>query len=68
MTLQSLNSDLTGLIFFLFGIFCAYWAQEKGRNAWFWFFAGALLGPLTGLILLYLNRRQKKEQKKRREA
>ena len=58
MTLEALESELTGLILFLFGIFCAYWAQEKGRNAWLWFFAGALFGPLTGLALLYLNRRR----------
>ena len=50
--------DLLGLTLFLFGIFCAYWAQEKGRNAWLWFFAGFFFAPLTGLVLLYKNRKK----------
>jgi len=26
----------TGIILFLFGAFCALWAQNTGRNAWLW--------------------------------
>ena len=43
----------TGLVFYLFAIFCAYWAQATERNAWVWFFAGWLFAPITGLVLLY---------------
>ena len=63
MTLEALESDLTGLILFLFGIFCAYWAQEEGRNAWLWFFAGLIFGPLTGLVLLHLNSRRRRAER-----
>ena len=45
-----------GTVFFLFGIFCAYWVQSTGRNAWFWFFLGWFFAPITGVVLLYLNR------------
>jgi hypothetical protein len=40
---------------FLFGIFCAYWAQVTGRSAWFWFFMGFLFGPITGIVLASKN-------------
>lgn len=29
-----------GYVGFLFGLFCAYWAQETDRNPWLWFFFG----------------------------
>jgi hypothetical protein len=29
-----------GLVFFLFAIFCAYWAQTTNRSAWLWFVLG----------------------------
>jgi len=45
----------TGLVFFLFGIFCAYWAQSTGRNPWLWFFMGWFFAPFTGLVLLVKN-------------
>lgn len=45
-----------GTVFFLFAIFCAYWAQSTGRNAWLWFFLGWFFAPITGLVLLYKNR------------
>ncbi|GHE42552.1 hypothetical protein ACFOED_11530 [Vulcaniibacterium thermophilum] len=41
---------------FLFGIFCAYWAQTTGRNPWLWFACGFLFSPITGLVLLWKNR------------
>ncbi|MGB3903944.1 MAG: hypothetical protein WBB22_03395 [Anaerolineae bacterium] len=46
------------LVFFLFGIFCAYWAQTTNRNAWLWFFLGWFFAPITGLVLLSENRKQ----------
>lgn len=45
----------TGLVFYLFGLFCAYWAQETERSAILWFFLGLFFAPLTGLALLYKN-------------
>jgi hypothetical protein len=44
-----------GLVGFLFGVFCAYWAQTTDRNPWWWFFFGWLLAPLAGLVLLWKN-------------
>jgi len=45
------------LVFFLFAVFCAYWAQTTNRNAWLWFFLGWFFAPITGLVLLYKNAR-----------
>ena len=55
--MKTTNVDPTdaGSAFFLFGIFCAYWAQTTGRNAWLWFFLGLFFAPFTGLVLLYKN-------------
>ena len=47
------------LVNFLFGIFCAYWAQEKDRSAWLWFFLGLFFAPITGLVLLSKNAKNK---------
>ncbi|WKZ35223.1 MAG: hypothetical protein QY332_16545 [Anaerolineales bacterium] len=48
-----------GMVFYLFGIFCAYWAQNTGRNAWLWFFLGWFFAPVTGIVLLYMNSQTK---------
>lgn len=47
------------LVFFLFGIFCAYWAQITDCNAWLWFFLGFFFAPITGLVLLNENQKDK---------
>ncbi len=44
-----------GLVFYLFGIFCAYWAQETGRSTIVWFFLGLFFAPFAGLALLSKN-------------
>lgn len=49
----------TGLVLFLFGIFCAYWAQTTKRSALVWFFLGLFFAPLTGLLLLAKNARER---------
>lgn len=54
--MDSSNYASIGTVFFLFAIFCAYWAQSTGRNAWLWFFLGWFFAPITGLVLLYKNR------------
>jgi hypothetical protein len=46
------------LVHYLFGIFCAYWAQTRGRSPWLWFFLGFFFAPITGLILLNENRKE----------
>lgn len=45
------------MVFYLFGIFCAYWAQSTNRNPWLWFFLGCFFAPITGLVLLSENRK-----------
>lgn len=51
----------TGLVLFLFGVFCALWAQETGRSAWGWFFLGLFFGPLTAIVLLVKNAKKNEE-------
>tara|TARA_R110000868_G_scaffold21626_1_gene89686 strand:- start:538 stop:720 length:183 start_codon:yes stop_codon:yes gene_type:complete len=43
------------MAFFLFAIFCAYWAQTSKRSAFLWFCLGLFIAPLAGIALLYLN-------------
>jgi hypothetical protein len=50
-----MNEEVYGLVTFLFGIFCAYWAQTTKRNAYLWFFLGFFFAPITGLVLLLKN-------------
>ena len=40
---------------FLFGVFCALWAQNSGRNSWLWFFLGLIFTVITVLFLLWKN-------------
>ena len=44
-----------GAVFFLFGAFCAFWAQNTGRNAWLWFFVGLFFNVITVLVVLWKN-------------
>ncbi len=46
------------LVQFLFGIFCAYWAQSTDRSAWGWFFLGFFFAPITGIVLLSENSKE----------
>jgi len=46
------------LVQFLFGLFCAYWAQTTNRSAWLRFFLGWFLAPITGIVLIYKNARE----------
>jgi hypothetical protein len=52
-----------GFVTFLFGIFCAYWAQMTKRKGWVWFFFGLLLAPIAGVILLVKNRDELKRNR-----
>ena len=53
----------TGLVLFLFGVFCALWAQQTCRNAWLWFFLGAFFGPITAVVLLVKNSEDRQKRK-----
>ena len=57
------NYASVALVHFLFGIFCAYWAQTTDRNPWVWFFLGFFFAPITGLILLNENRKKSPNKK-----
>jgi hypothetical protein len=45
---------------FLFGVVCALWAQNSGRNPWIWFFLGLCFNVITGLVLLSKNSQDRK--------
>jgi hypothetical protein len=49
------NAASYGAVAFLFGVFCALWAQNTGRNAWLWFFLGLIFIGLAAIVLLYKN-------------
>ncbi len=45
----------TGGAVFLFGAFCALWAQNTGRSAWLWFFLGLFFNVIAVIVLLVKN-------------
>lgn len=49
-----------GAVLFLYGVFCALWAQNTGRNATGWFFLGLFFNFITVLVLLYKNAEDRK--------
>jgi hypothetical protein len=51
--IQTNGSD--GAVLFLFGAFCALWAQNTGRNPWLWFFLGLFCSCITVIVLLSKN-------------
>jgi hypothetical protein len=56
--------DESGIFFMLilYGAFCALWAQNTGRSAWQWFFAGLFLNVLTIMILLSKNAEDRRKR------
>ncbi len=50
------NNKTTGFLIFFIGIFCAYWAQNSGRNPWLWFFCGIFFNVITLVVLLIRNK------------
>ena len=50
-----------GLVLFLFGAFCALWAQNSGRSAWLWFFLGLFFSVITVFVLLWKNSNDRDE-------
>ena len=53
------------VLLFLFGAFCALWAQNTGRNPWIWFFLGAALNGATVLYLLWNNAQDQGARRRR---
>ena len=51
-----------GFVLFMFGVFCALWAQNTRRNPWLWFFLGLFFNVLTVLVLLYKNAKDKRQK------
>ena len=45
----------SGGVLFLFGAFCALWAQNTRRNPWLWFFMGLFFNVITVIVLLVKN-------------
>ena len=50
-----IHRDPGGAVVFLFGAFCALWAQNTNRNPWLWFFLGLFFNVITVLVLLAKN-------------
>ncbi|HEX6884371.1 MAG TPA: hypothetical protein VF530_13415 [Planctomycetota bacterium] len=50
---EELNDS--GAVLWLFGAFCALWAQQTGRNPWLWFFLGLIGSFITVIVLLVKN-------------
>ena len=56
-TSSNLEKDTTRyapmfMVLFLYGAFCANWAQNTRRNPWTWFFLGLFFSVFTLLALL----------------
>lgn len=49
------HADGAGLVLFLYGCFCALWAQNTNRNPWLWFFLGLFFSVITAVVLLSKN-------------
>lgn len=47
--------DAGAVVLFLFGAFCALWAQNTNRSPWLWFFLGLFFHVITVLVLLAKN-------------
>lgn len=59
--LERSRSDVsTGALSFLFGAFCALWAQNTRRSAWLWFFLGGIFSVITVIVLLYENSKDRR--------
>ncbi len=54
-TVRVQSHPTEGAALFLFGAFCALWAQNTGRNPWLWFFMGMIFSVITVIVLLSKN-------------
>ncbi|MHA3773173.1 hypothetical protein ACXR0O_16695 [Verrucomicrobiota bacterium sgz303538] len=64
-TLEEKTSERTAasLAMMLSGAFCALWAQNTGRNAWLWFFLGAVFNVIALIVLLNKNSNDRFERR-----
>ena len=53
----------SGIVLFLFGAFCALWAQNTNRNSWLWFFMGCFFSIFTVIVLLIKNANDNKDNR-----
>jgi outer membrane murein-binding lipoprotein Lpp len=58
------NDAGSGAVMFLFGVVCALWAQNSGRNPWLWFFLGLIFSVITALVMLYDNSQDRKMRRR----
>jgi hypothetical protein len=62
---QSLaHKSSVAFVLFLYGVFCALWAQNTGRSAWLWFFLGLLFSVITVIVLLAKNSDDRKRRRR----
>jgi hypothetical protein len=54
------DNSSDGAVVILYGVLCALWAQNTGRNAWLWFFMGMVFSVITVMVLLYKNSEDRK--------
>jgi hypothetical protein len=52
---REIHRNAAGAVVFLFGAFCALWAQNTKRNPWLWFFLGLFFNVITVLVLMAKN-------------
>jgi hypothetical protein len=57
---QASDAAPFGFVAFLYGVFCALWAQNSGRSAWLWFFLGLFFSIFTVIVLLAKNANDRK--------
>ena len=54
-----------GAMAYLFGAFCALWAQNTRRSAWLWFFLGLFFSVFAVIVLLVKNSGDRFERQQR---
>jgi hypothetical protein len=57
---RRLPSPEQGLVLVLYGVVCALWAQNSGRNAWLWFGFGLIGALVAAFAVLYLNAQERR--------
>jgi Na+/melibiose symporter-like transporter len=56
------HREAGGAALWLFGAFCALWAQNTNRNAWLWFFLGLFFSVITVIVLLVKNSHDREQK------
>ena len=62
------NVAIVLVLLFLFGAFCALWAQNTTRNPFYWFWIGFTLNLGAVFLILWLNPRKRKKRVRRYRA